>query len=169
MLVSRLATLGMLQHIGVENNPGSVHFGNHGKGGGGMDTQLADVCEALQQNRFKSVCAEDGEVAQAKILDLIPKGSLVGVGDSVAVRQVKALEALEANGRIVIDPFSKILSELTTIGEITVERGGEIARMALDCEFFITGTNAVTEDGVLVNIDAYANRVAGMMFGPRML
>lgn len=40
-------------------------------------------------------------------------------------------------------------------------------RQALLSDLFITGTNAVTEDGVLVNLDGYGNRVGAIAFGPR--
>jgi hypothetical protein len=132
-----------------------------------MNGNLLSVCKKLEANRFSVFCMEDAKAAREQILRLIPKGSLVGVGDSVSLRQLGALEALQADGRVVIDLFSKEISELTSAGEISMKKRTEIARMALNCEFFITGTNAVTEDGVLVNIDGYANRVAGMMFGPK--
>ena len=43
----------------------------------------------------------------------------------------------------------------------------EVARKALTCDVFIGSTNAVSEDGVMVNIDGNANRVAAYAFGPK--
>ncbi len=43
----------------------------------------------------------------------------------------------------------------------------ERRREALSCDLFLTGTNAVTMDGVLVNLDGFGNRVAALAFGPR--
>ena len=51
--------------------------------------------------------------------------------------------------------------------EVTVEekRAAELA--AYDCDFFLASTNAITEDGVMVNVDGYANRVSAIAAGPR--
>ena len=131
-----------------------------------MNQRLLDTCQALNQNGFDAIYAEDRIEARQRILGLIPKGSLVGIGDSISVRQLDVLAPLEQGGRILIDLFSRTISELTGAREITMKERSRIARMALFCQYFVTGTNVLTEDGRLVNIDGHANRVAGMMFGP---
>jgi L-lactate utilization protein LutB len=57
----------------------------------------------------------------------------------------------------VLDPFDKSL---------TPEQLIEIRRKSLLVDLFVTGTNAVTEDGQLVNLDMFGNRVGGLTFGP---
>jgi hypothetical protein len=57
-----------------------------------------------------------------------------------------------------INPFEKGLSE-----EEMYERG----RQALLSDLFFTGTNALTETGILVNLDGWGNRVAALAFGPK--
>ena len=47
------------------------------------------------------------------------------------------------------------------------EEKQEIARQALSCDVFIGSANALSEDGVMVNIDGNANRVAAYAFGPK--
>jgi len=42
-----------------------------------------------------------------------------------------------------------------------------ISRQIFSCDVLVCGTNAVTRDGKLVNIDAVGNGVASMIFGPR--
>ena len=49
----------------------------------------------------------------------------------------------------------------------TQEEKQEIARQALSCDVFIGSANALSEDGVMVNIDGNANRVAAYAFGPK--
>lgn len=129
--------------------------------------ELSRVCATLQENGFRAACAEDEDDARRKIQDLIPRGTLVGIGDSVTIRQLGIPEALQQDGRIVIDLFSRKISELTMTRDISMERRSVIARAALSCEFFVTSSNAITEGGALVSIDRHANRVAGMMFGPK--
>ena len=132
-----------------------------------MDNLIAETLKSLEQNNFKTAYAEDIEAAHEKVLELIPKGATVGVGDSVSVRQLGVLDELRAQGRLLIDPFSREISLMSTTREITESQRWEMHKLAVDCEFFITGTNAITRDGKLVNTDAGGNRVAGMIFGPR--
>jgi hypothetical protein len=113
------------------------------------------------------VYAEDIRTAREKVLGLVPIGATVGVGDSVSVRQLRVLEELEASGRIVVNPFCRDISLRSSGREISEDQRWEMHKIAVNCEFFITGTNVVTRDGKLFNTDAGGNRVAGMIFGPR--
>lgn len=131
-----------------------------------MDDLIEQTLKCLKQNHFRAIYAKDVVAAREKVLELIPKGSTVGIGDSVSVRQLEVLEELRANGRLLIDPFSKEISVLSVTKEVNESQRKEMHRLALACEFFITGTNAVTQDGKLVNTDGGGNRVAGMIFGP---
>jgi L-lactate utilization protein LutB len=49
------------------------------------------------------------------------------------------------------------------------EERTELMRQALLCDTYLTGTNALTEDGQLVNVDGNGNRVAAMTFGPKQV
>ena len=66
-------------------------------------------------------------------------------------------ELKTGNGMNVLDTFEKGMSP-----EESLER----RRQSLLVDLFLTGTNAVTESGMLVNLDMYGNRVAGITFGP---
>ena len=57
-----------------------------------------------------------------------------------------------------IDPFESGISRQESIAR---------RRQGLMVDLFLTGCNAVTEDGVLVNLDMVGNRLAGLSFGPR--
>ncbi|MDD4903240.1 MAG: lactate utilization protein [Candidatus Bipolaricaulis sp.] len=131
-----------------------------------MNRQLTSTCDRLQHNGFHAVTVADAAAARGAVLDLVPPGSAVGIGDSATLRQIGALEALEQQGSVVVDLFSRRISEQTNTGQIRQDRRKHIARLAMRCTFFLTGTNAVTESGALVNIDSYGNRVAGMICGP---
>ena len=58
----------------------------------------------------------------------------------------------------ILDTFNKSLAPQDAL---------EVRRQSLLADLFITGTNAVTETGELVNLDMTGNRVAGITFGPR--
>jgi hypothetical protein len=58
----------------------------------------------------------------------------------------------------IINPYYQDLSR----EEVLLQR-----RDSLASEYYITGTNAVTVDGQLVNIDGLGNRVAALAYGPK--
>jgi hypothetical protein len=89
----------------------------------------------------------------------------VGIADSATIRQIGIVDDLEKAGIRVLNPFSR---ELTTDPSKTVVRD-DISRKMFLCGALLVGTNAVTRDGKLVNIDAVGNRVASMIFGPRQV
>ncbi len=88
---------------------------------------------------------------------MIPEGSIVGFGDSVTLSQIGLVEALEKGNYTFLNPWEK---------GITVEEQTKRQRQAFISDVFVTGTNALTLDGKIVNVDALGNRVAAMLFGP---
>jgi L-lactate utilization protein LutB len=132
-----------------------------------MKKQLEDVCDHLRCHGFRAVVAANAAEAREAMLRLVAPGSTVGVGDSATLRQIGSIEALEEQGCAVVDLFSRRISELTNAKSVSMEKRKNIARLAMHCDVFLTGTNVVTESGALVNIDGYGNRVAAMICGPK--
>jgi hypothetical protein len=127
-----------------------------------METQIEKTLAALRARHINGVYTEDSAEACLKILSLIPKEAVVGMGDSTGVRQLGALQALKDRGTTVLNPFDVKISDSTPEAE---ERRQKIVTAATLCDVFLTGTNAITQDGKLVNVDAVGNRVAGMFWG----
>jgi hypothetical protein len=128
--------------------------------------QLAKKCIAgLAKYNISATLASDRDEARAQVLSMIPEGATVGIGDSVTLLECGIIQEVEESGRYqVLNPFH------TAEGTIFYPQGLEaieVMRKALTCDVFITGTNAVTLDGKLVNIDGFGNRVAALIFGPR--
>ena len=121
-----------------------------------MDRDVATTLRSLKYRNLKGIYVEDREEAKAKILGLIPRDSVVGIGDSTAVRQIGIIEALKSRGTKVLNGFERGIS-LDLLRELVSE--------STLCDVFLTGTNAVTLDGRLVNVDGAGNRVAGMFYG----
>jgi hypothetical protein len=134
-----------------------------------VEDLLAETLASLRRNGFGALYAADVGVAREAVLSLIPVGATVGVGDSVSVRQLGVLEELEAGGRLVVNPFGREVSLRSTAGEISETQRWHMHKQAVNCEYFITGANAVTRDGMLVSTDAGGNRVGGMIFGPQQV
>lgn len=122
-----------------------------------------ETLKNLSANNFDAQLAENGEAARETILKVVSKDAVVGIGDSATIRQIGIVEELEKRGNKVLNPFSK---ELTTDPSLTMVRD-EISRKIFSCDVYVVGSNAVTVDGKLVNVDAVGNRVASMIFGPR--
>ena len=124
---------------------------------------MEETLKNLLANNFEAKLAEDRDAVKRIVLGSILKDAIIGVGDSATVRQLEIIEELEKKGFRVLNPFSR---ELTTDPAKTMVRDN-VSRRIFSCDVLMSGTNAVTRDGKLVNIDAVGNRVASMIFGPR--
>lgn len=127
-----------------------------------MDIQIEETLASLRSRHINGIYAEDSTEACQKILSLIPKEAVVGIGDSTGLRQLGVLQRLKERGTELFNPFDIAVSEIT---KETQRRREEIMKKGTICEVFLTGTNAVTRDGRLVNVDAVGNRVSGMFWG----
>ena len=114
--------------------------------------------EALIKNNFQATYCQTKEEAVAQILALIPNDGTVGVGGSWTVGELGLLDKIAARGNTMFNHGLPDLSAETKL---------ELRRKQLTCDVFLTGTNAVTMDGRLVNTDGIGNRVASMIFGPK--
>jgi len=130
-----------------------------------LDAPVEETLKNLRANNFDAKFAEDSNAVKEIVLNSISKDAIVGIADSATVRQIGIVEELEKRGFKVLNPFSR---ELTTDPTKTVVRDN-ISRQIFSCDVLVAGTNAVTRDGKLVNIDAVGNRVASMIFGPRRI
>jgi hypothetical protein len=127
-----------------------------------MEPQIEKTLASLRSRHINGIYAADSTEACQKILSLIPKEAIVGMGDSTGVRQLGVLQVLKSRGTNILNPFDIKVSELTQAVE---GRRKEISKTATLCDVFLTGTNAITQEGRLVNVDATGNRVAGMFWG----
>lgn len=121
------------------------------------ELRLNTTAKALEGNGFKAYVAPNRVAAKELVLSLIPEGSVVGVGGSVTIRELGIIEELEKRGFKVIHHWVKV----------SPEESLELRRKALTSDVYLCSVNAVTLDGKLISIDAFGNRVAAMLFGPK--
>ena len=114
------------------------------------------VIKGLESRNMSGYYAEDRETALQKALELIPEGSSVTMGGGVSVAEIGLVKALKEGNYNFIDR-----------NEYEDKRAAML--LAYDADVFLASANAVTEDGVLVNIDGNANRVSAMAYGPKKL
>jgi hypothetical protein len=92
-----------------------------------------------------------------KLLELIPVDASIGFGGSVTLDALGIVAKLEQRGNPVLNHTKPGLSP---------QEAKAIRRQQLLSDVYLSGTNAVTLDGKLVNVDAVGNRVGAMLFGP---
>jgi len=128
-------------------------------------TRAQTVVKNLNRKHINALYASNREEALSLILGMVPDGATVVRGDSITLEQIDILPALKKRGKNrTVDPFEK-----DTAGRFryTPEQAMDMYREAFGADVFMTGTNAVTLDGKLVNTDGMGNRVAPMIFGPK--
>ena len=117
----------------------------------------ARIIKGLESRNMEGYYAQTKEEALAKALDLIPEGSSVGWGGSMSIKEIGLKDAV-CTGNYKV--FNRDVCK-------TPEEKRQVELATYDCDFFITSANAITEDGVMVNIDGNANRVSAIAYGPR--
>lgn len=116
------------------------------------------VVNALIKNEFEAVYFSTAAEASAFILDYVKPETKVGFGGSMTINSMGIQDKVKAAGGKVIDHGAPGL---------TMEEKIAIAREELLSDLFLCSSNAITLDGLLVNIDGMGNRVSAMTFGPK--
>ena len=112
------------------------------------------VIEGLESRNMSGYYAANKEEALGQALNLIPEGSTVTMGGGMSVHEIGLVDLLKKGNYKFIDR-----------DEMEDKRAAMLA--AYDADFFLMSANAMTQDGILVNIDGNANRVSALAQGPR--
>lgn len=115
------------------------------------------VIKNLKSRNIDAYFVQDKEEALKKSLEIIPQESSVSWGGSISIESIRLKEAIRKGNYKVLD------REKAT----ALEEKHEIMHQALSSDFFLTSCNAISEDGILVNIDGIANRLAAICYGPK--
>lgn len=118
---------------------------------------LEQAAAALERNGFKTTLCETRAAAVAALLQEAAAATTVGCGGSVSLVELGVMERLEAAGKTVLFHNRPGLSP---------QERRQVMQQQLGCDLFLSGTNALTIQGQLVNVDASGNRVGAMAFGP---
>ena len=120
-----------------------------------MKEQVKKTMKALTENGFEPFYFETPEEAMEALYQEISPEETVGIGGSVTIISMGVREKLEERGIRII----------THNGEPDPKRRKTLMREAMITDVYLTSSNAITEDGKLVNIDGTGNRLASMLFG----
>ena len=112
------------------------------------------VIKGLQSRNMTGYYARTREEALEKALKLIPEGSSISMGGAMSVHEIGLSDAVKTDKYNFIDRDA-----------MEDKRAAMLA--AYDADVFLSSCNAMTEDGILVNIDGNANRVSAIAQGPK--
>ncbi len=112
----------------------------------------------LKRRNMDAHYCPTAQEAVAKVMELIADGSSVTWGGSMTVRDMGLPQALKERGT------------LNVLDRDVVEDPDEKQQMylrAFTADVYLSSANAISEDGVIVNIDGNGNRVAAITWGPK--
>ena len=107
-----------------------------------MNEILARTVEGLKRRGFEAVGVSTKAEALKLVMDEAAKAESVGWGGSESVKEIGARDALVATGKEIRDHQTSM-------------------------DLFLLSANAITSDGVIVNIDGTGNRIAASIYGPK--
>jgi hypothetical protein len=116
------------------------------------------VVAALRARHFGAQYCETAADAVREATRLIPAGASVTFGGSVTIRETGLVAALKAGDYQVFDR-----------DEIPPAERGDFVREHYFSDVYLSSVNALTEDGVIYNMDGMGNRVASLIYGPKQV
>ena len=120
------------------------------------EKQAMSIIENLEKRNMKGYYCNTKEECAELLLSLLNKGDTVSWGGSESMKQCGIPEMLKSSGEYnVLDR-----------AEYSPETIRSFYEKSFRANAFIMGTNAITLDGILVNIDGEGNRVSSLIFGP---
>lgn len=117
------------------------------------------LIKKLEKRNFEGYYCQTASEALELALSLIPEGASVTHGGSESIKEIGLLDAVKNGNYQYID---RSLAK-------THQEKREVVAQGVLAHTFLTGTNAITMSGELVNIDGLSNRVALMCFGPEQV
>lgn len=122
-----------------------------------LQKRMDRAIEKLKANRFEAEYLPDRQALLSRLDELMPKGCSCSLGGSMTLAETGVQAYLEQGDFQYYDRYAPGADQ------------DEIFHKALDCDIYLTSSNAVTEDGRLYNIDGRGNRLAAMVYGPRQV
>ena len=118
------------------------------------DRLAQKVIKGLESRNMQGYYASSKEEALLLALSLIPEGSSVTMGGAMSAHEIGLVDALKSGNYNFIDR------------DAAPDRRAAML-LAYDADFFLASVNAMTDDGILVNIDGNSNRVSAICHGPK--
>lgn len=125
-----------------------------------MEKKIKETIAQLKKNQMKGYFVQNEEELKALLSRLLTPGETVGCGDSVTLEETGVFAFLRQGDYVFYDKHQPGL---------TREEKRQIYLSNFSADTFITGTNAITQEGKLFNIDGNGSRIAPMIYGPKQV
>jgi len=112
-----------------------------------------DLIKIWQKRNISGFYCQNKEQAAAKILELIPSNSSVGISGSQTLGQLGIVKQLEERGNKIFNQYKPGINRQESL---------ELRNQGAQAEFYLASANALSEKGELVFFSAYGNRTAGI-------
>ena len=116
------------------------------------------LIKAFANHNMQMTFVENKDELYTYLKGVLVDQKKVAVGGSVTLSQLGVIDLIRESDVEFIDRYE---------AGLTQEELSDRLRQGLLSDLFITGTNALTMDGCLYNIDGTGNRVAAMIYGPK--
>lgn len=120
----------------------------------------AKVLQSLKRNNIEAFYYKTGKEAREKVLSIITEGSSVGLAGSVTLKELGIFDELIKGKYNLYNQYLPNLSE---------EESLRIRKEGVNADYFLSGTNAVTLNGELINISGMGNKIAGLCYGKKVI
>ncbi len=121
------------------------------------ETLAGTIIENLKKRQIEGIYCATIEEAKDKALSFVAEGATVAFGGSMTLEESGIMGELKARKDIHLIDRSKAK---------TPEETTQMYRDAFSASTYFMSTNAITQDGELINIDGNGNRVAALIYGP---
>lgn len=123
-----------------------------------MTEQIKKLFENLQKNKMHPIYAETKEDAKQIVKDMLFDGCLITAGGSMSLKESGVWELINDKKYNFMD---------RTRSGITLKEQQDCFKASIGADFFFCSSNAITENGELLNVDGFANRISSIAFGPK--
>lgn len=120
--------------------------------------KIEKIIKNLEKNNMQGFYARDRQEVCEMVKEMLFEGCLITAGGSVSLKESGVWDIINSDKYNFSDRSKP---------DITPEQQQEAFKAAIGCDFFFSSTNALTENGELVNVDGFSNRVSSICFGPK--
>lgn len=115
-----------------------------------------EIVDILNNKGYIARYAENCDEAKQMILDTIPEGASIAMGGSVTLGDMGLVDIFRSDKYRFYDRYATG----------SYEECYKVYRESMMADWLVTGTNAITREGEIVNTDSSGNRAGGIIFGP---
>lgn len=123
-----------------------------------MTEQIQKLFKNLEKNKMQPIFAENCAEAVKIVKDMLFDGCVITAGGSMSLIESGVWQLINDKKYNFLDRSRK---------DISPKQQQECFKAAIGADFFFCSTNAITENGELLNVDGFANRISSIAFGPK--